>query len=827
MTIKTGLIILIIGLIGICCQEMPSKPENANPLDPDNPLTGGDPFELTASLANGGVTLDWAQVTIETITGYKIHRSIDDSLDFHPLAETDETSLTWLDTAVTNGHSYRYKVSALSEDGEESGITNITGVRINTKPVVVINGGADVTSAKDVQLTILAATAKQIWLSHTPDFSDGTWEPYTTLKSWVLLPGSGLKTVYFKAQYADGTESLTASARITPLPMNPSFILAKGSPFTTSRDVPIHCEAQGAHLMMMFSEDQTFSGVSWQAFQDSIIFRLSATQAKKTVYAKFKNDFEIESSRLFQEISPQPISDATLNINENAKYATNRLVNLRISASGASLMKISEDSLFSTGSWVNFKSASKFQLSTTEGEKFVHLKVKNDFEFESPVFSNSIILDLTPPTPLFTVSPDSGIAHETHFFFNASACKDNLASSQELEIRWDWENDNQYNTDWTTSKNTSYFFKQGGERMVKLQIRDAAGWTNETTQPVFVNSRPVAQFLVTPTFGENTTLFQCDAGASADPDGESILLRWDFQSDGIWDTGWSTTKTTTFQYSVGGNYQITLQVKDSQQLSKSIVKPVIVLYPSPMDYVPAGEYTLGNAAGDGDDDENPAHTVQTDAFSIDRYEVTNAQYSQFLVLGNREHYHPKMKIVEPADGFFLPETGYEFHPVVYVTYDNAMAYAKWRQKNIPTEAQWEIAARSSEERKYPWGDGLEINNLNYWNSGDPFENLIYPPTTPVGYYNGETRDGYQTRGSHGPFGTYDLAGNAAEWCRDWYQPDYYRLHIPTNPTGPATGSYRVIRGGSWADAPYHVRATARSHHQPTEPSPYIGFRCVK
>ena len=470
MALKILFSIILIIFIVVNCQDMPNKPSYKNPLDTKNPQTNGDPFRLRIDSTAAEVTLIWSEVQLEAVFGYNVYRSIDEPDTFNLLGATVVGDTTWVDTTVVNGFIYWYKVIAVGKTGDESSQTNVAAVRLDTDPIIKINGDAIYTYTTTVILTILAPNAVEMIISNYDDFRDGTWENYKTSKTWLLLDEEGPKTVYIKMKYEDGTES-----------------------------------------------------------------------------------------------------------------------------------------------------------------------------------------------PLF------------------------------------------------------------------------------------------------------------------------------------WDT-------------------ITYDRKASNVV-----------------FIPAGVFTMGSESGVGDNDEQPKHTIYLDDYYIDKYEVTNKQYSQFLtdIDDGESYYYHDMKIINNGDGTFDSEPGFEFHPVIYVSYEDAKAYAFWSGGSLPTEAQWEKAARSDELRIYPWGDLLESNQANFWNSGDPFESTISPPTTPVGYYNGVNWNGYQTSDSPSPYGAYDMAGNVWEWCSDFYQADYYSQSQNSNPSGPANGTARVVRGGSWADNPYYLRSACRSHRQPFDVFGNVGFRCVK
>lgn len=207
-------------------------------------------------------------------------------------------------------------------------------------------------------------------------------------------------------------------------------------------------------------------------------------------------------------------------------------------------------------------------------------------------------------------------------------------------------------------------------------------------------------------------------------------------------------------------------------LPRSIINPTDS---KEMILIPAGEFVMGS--NEGSADEKPPHTVYLDSFYIDRFPVTNAEYKKFIDATKRE---------PPAhwqNGKIPP--GKENHPVVYVSWDDANAYAQWAGKRLPTEAEWEKAASWDDSRKekrvYPWGNDFDVGKCNCAESG-------IGDTTPVGKYSPQGDSFY---------GVADMAGNVWEWCADWYDKNYYKNSPRENPKGPASGQYRVLRGGSW------------------------------
>lgn len=232
--------------------------------------------------------------------------------------------------------------------------------------------------------------------------------------------------------------------------------------------------------------------------------------------------------------------------------------------------------------------------------------------------------------------------------------------------------------------------------------------------------------------------------------------------------------------------------------------------------VPAGGFLMGSDTGDPD--ERPQRRIYLDAFEIDRYEVTNLQYRRFLVATGHEPPQPwpgRYVAFLPARdpdwrGTDYP-AGEATYPVVAVNWEDAAAYCAWAGKRLPTEAEWEKAARGIDGRSYPWGDRWDVDRANV----------------------GETDIGYtQPVGSHpggaSPYGALDMAGNAWEWVADLYDRAYYTFAPDRNPLGPASGTgERILRGGTWDSPSHHARASYRNATHCFGPNYRAGFRCAR
>jgi len=255
-----------------------------------------------------------------------------------------------------------------------------------------------------------------------------------------------------------------------------------------------------------------------------------------------------------------------------------------------------------------------------------------------------------------------------------------------------------------------------------------------------------------------------------------------------------------------------------------------------MVYVAEGEFTIGNDAGPTN--ERPQHRVYMDAYWIDETEVTNAMFALFVEATGYQTDAEKQGAAWVFDGAGWSEvrgadwqhpqgsatqwSGLENHPVVNVSWNDASAYCKWAGAHLPSEAEWEKAARGTDGWTYPWGEQepagtlLNFGDVNlYPEAADKNVNDGYKFTAPVGSY----------LAGASPYGALDMAGNVWEWVNDWYRETYYRTAPTTNPPGPINGEGRVLRGGSWNHDVHDIRASMRIWVNPSDAIDNFGFRC--
>ncbi len=293
-----------------------------------------------------------------------------------------------------------------------------------------------------------------------------------------------------------------------------------------------------------------------------------------------------------------------------------------------------------------------------------------------------------------------------------------------------------------------------------------------------------------------------------DPDGDLLTITVEVSDDG---GSTFTVPASSFTGDVGSgvvpgvdrhivwdaevysaNYQVRITASD-EHIGKDGAKMVLI---------PAGEFSMGDHHDVGYTYEKPVHTVYLDAFYMDVYEVTNALYKKFMDATGHK-----------APGYWN-DSKYNApdQPVVGVSWEDAKAYADWAGKRLPTEAEWEKAARGGlSGKKFPWGgDAPDGTQCNF---ADKNVDDGYGYAAPVGSY------------PPNDYGLYDMAGNVWEWCSDWYDSNYYTSSPKRNPTGPSSRSWRFLRGGSWAHNVYYLRCANRSGFNPSLTDYSLGFRC--
>ena len=249
-------------------------------------------------------------------------------------------------------------------------------------------------------------------------------------------------------------------------------------------------------------------------------------------------------------------------------------------------------------------------------------------------------------------------------------------------------------------------------------------------------------------------------------------------------------------------YETTVQVTAGQQASVSATLTSLGINIEWVE-VSAGSFEMGDNFSEGDADEQPVHTVDLDGYFISKYEITFDQYDRFCDDTGRG---------KPSDNGW----GRGTRPVINVSWHDAKAFCDWMSDKtgmniyLPTEAQWEKAARGTDQRRYPWGNAsLSCNKANY------------------GGCNGQTVQVGSYASGVSPYGVHDMAGNVYEWCSDWYDPNYYSSSPSQNPQGPSSGSRKILRGGGCYSGSDGLRSALRYTFLPSSTHRAVGFRICR
>ncbi|MCB0197179.1 MAG: SUMF1/EgtB/PvdO family nonheme iron enzyme [Anaerolineae bacterium] len=340
-------------------------------------------------------------------------------------------------------------------------------------------------------------------------------------------------------------------------------------------------------------------------------------------------------------------------------------------------------------------------------------------------------------------------------------------------------------------------------------------------------------------FPEDVEILNEDTISIASQTWSSTQLRFD-NEDG---EGQSIANISVTTHDGEGYYLIAVAPAQEwntvQPIFQDVINSLTFINDSPMILIPAGPFKMGgNADVDLDEclklrigredecqrywyeDEEPQHNVKLDTFYIDQYEVTNVQYS---ICVDDNVCEPPGNTASFTRDRYYNNSEFADYPVIYVDWKQAKTYCEWRGARLPTEAEWEKAARGTEGMLYSWGNTFDGGLTNFCDSNcdQSFSNKDYDDgyadTAPVGSYP----EGVSS------YGVYDVAGNVWEWVADWYDSNYYSNSPDSNPLGPTSGNERVVRGGGWSEFGNDVRTSHRFWKNPSESGNDIGFRCAR
>ena len=352
-----------------------------------------------------------------------------------------------------------------------------------------------------------------------------------------------------------------------------------------------------------------------------------------------------------------------------------------------------------------------------------------------------------------------------------------------------------------------------------------AGCGDDDDDTEMTNSQPIIDRVIVPEEVKAGQKVKLEVVAH-DADGDGLTYNWEVSEGtvdavGVWTVPAEATSAIVFVHvSDGVNTSVA-----SSKISVEIVAPPDPskpMVPKGLVSIPAGEFQMGSNAPEALNHEQPVHTVYVDAFFMDEHEVTNLEYQKF-VLANTRWQRDQIDSKFHDGDYLTLWRGKADHLVVYVSWYAAMAYAGWVGKRLPTEAEWEYAARGGlAGKKYSWGDVLEFDKADKANDGNIGD------TTAVGKY---PPNGY---------GLYDMTGNVWEWCLDEYNKDFYSMSPRENPLSGANSAdwvinnftsvttHRVLRGSSWRWSGFlGLRVAFRRWNRPLFTTAYFGFRCAR
>jgi formylglycine-generating enzyme required for sulfatase activity len=466
------------------------------------------------------------------------------------------------------------------------------------------------------------------------------------------------------------------------------------------------------------------------------------------------------------------------------------------------------------------------------GAKTIRLEVRDTDGLTNPA-THTVTVSNTAPMAAFTVDPSSGTVATT-FQFDASWSTDMEDPTAELQVRWDWDDDGTWDTDYTATTAASHQYTTPGTKTIALEVKDSGGLTDTETHTVSVdNGPPTAAFTIAPSSGTPETLFEFDASGSTDTEdpASALQVRWDWENDGTWDTGYTTTKTAVHQFGTPGAKTVKLEAMDTGGLLDTQTHTLGVAGTEGLVLVQAGAFTMGGAPGElcRDPDEVQHEVTLTHAFYISATEITQAQW-QAMMGWDDSRFDGLNRPVETVNWFDavmycdLRSTAEGLTPVYTITgatYNGnhiTSANVDWNQNangyRLPTEAEWEYACRAGSTGAFCNGD------ISQCGCGSE------PGLGAVGWYCGNSDDQTQDVGTKTPnaWGIYDMHGNVWEWCWDVY--DSYGGAV-TDPTGPASGIDRITRGGGWVDYAEYCRSANRVGGAAGYRADYIGVRIVR
>ncbi len=451
------------------------------------------------------------------------------------------------------------------------------------------------------------------------------------------------------------------------------------------------------------------------------------------------------------------------------------------------------------------------------------------------------IKDNTPPTAVLWYDTLRTLQHR-NVHFSAKSSSDNCTAHSDLMYKWSFEDSLHFSSAWLSTDSISHVFSTTGVKNIFLKVKDEQNNITRVQQSITILQAPTC-----PIFGNDITTvagsllltarLDCSisdfGGTFAGLIDHGFVYSTVYPLPNIWLNNGQVSlgamnslgnmSTTITNLEPNKKYYISAYATNG---NCTFYSNVVEYIPSAVDFVPiqAGLY-FQMGSNSSFSDQAPQHTIQLNPFKLSRTEVTNLQFATFLNAIQASQTLTDTYInqndvsckIEYTGTFWRSKIGFESYPVVTVTWSAANAFCQWAGGRLPTEAEWECAARGDNHGANPSYSGFIFSNSASWysgNSGNSIQMVANGQHNPNGY------------------GLHDMSGNALEWCSDWYEPNYYTSCLPpnnVNPQGPALSSLgqKVVRGGAFDEAEDHVADSFRHHYAPTVRVYNIGFRCAK
>ncbi|HPG40664.1 MAG TPA: T9SS type A sorting domain-containing protein [bacterium] len=397
------------------------------------------------------------------------------------------------------------------------------------------------------------------------------------LSSYIpgVLP---VELIIYQNPYQKGEQSISFQNTVTISPRC-TLVINNNDLYTALRHVNLLLFANQADSMKI-GNDVGLTASDWEPFTTQKEWILPAGPGPKIVCMQTKTIQGEITPVAADTILIEPLIPS-LHINNDAQYTQTQDVVLSVGQNGSTTnvqQKIAEDLASPNTIWTPFTATLPWRLSPGDGNKVIYLQLMNDFEIESAIIADSILLDTTPPVAAFSVEPDTGLVNETLFTFDPALTFDNICAGQDLQARWDWENDGLYDTFWSPLSSIQRVYTTGGGlKNIKLQVKDQAGWQNTVLMPIYVNTKPVPEFHWQRD-SQDSLKVTFNASESFDfEDDAALQFQWDFSGDGAPETGWLNSPVTAFTFPAFASWNTLLAVKDSagyiQTLERTILNP--------------------------------------------------------------------------------------------------------------------------------------------------------------------------------------------------------------------------------------------------------------